>query len=465
MSLEIDKIQHIGNTLRRQIQDEFPELALYFIFYDSETVQKALESKKEEILDNASGAVFYEKIKTLLKDTTEIPEYTGLIQSQNQSIFKFFANNPFIGCLFIDITAHETPEDLRLHCTALTWRAVNDYMTAISAKGPKTIARAKQVHATPVSEKDMELYQNMLADAFAAIVMELQGQNGTIQKLARRRAMTALTPQSHFQPENYPFILCYEALQIIIDEYAAAAKAQQKPFHTALQLTGEIALTYEAKSMRQWSEFCSSAQEMAWMGADKNKILAAAIYSSEDPYLRATAHIVADALNIEPVYQNTIDIFNAFAEPEINQRAHSKLCESIFDDAASKAFKASDSWPFIKEAHLQNRDFINGKSMGWCAYGLIRAADVFEAARFKTRDALEESRIVFQKSCQETPWQAIHDLNRIIIDLKKKSQPITPATITEIAAKDSAFFAFAHAFSISEEEHAPDHEQEKNRPF
>lgn len=455
--MDTASLDHIGNVIRRQVLEEFPDLTLIYIVYKTGQQDKALKSKTQEIKNHPAGEVFLPVLEKIAAQDSAPPQLVGLSTEREKKLLSFLAKEQTLACLFINADEFETPEDARLHATALIWHVL--YIYEEQRKGNDSAFIIKGEIAVPRLKGTKGLYHNMLADVFATILLEAQGNKGSIQKLARNRSLAALTPQKDFRPELYPFLLAYDATKVVFQDLGSSVqKARQ--IRQSVLLTREIGQTFEEPDMRQWQAFTGAAQEMAWMEVNKQIILGAAVYTSEDPYVRATAHIVAEALNIEPTLVSNLEVLNPFADQEVNERYHNKACETAYQDVAALVEAENDSLFFIREAGKQNNALLKGYTIGWCAYGLIRAADAYDSAELKTRDSMEDAHNVFLQACNEIPWDSLREMNQIIMDMRKSGEEITPGRVIDIAKTNAALFAFVHALSISAEQPPPPEEEE-----
>ena len=189
---------------------------------------------------------------------------------------------------------------------------------------------------------------------------------------------------------------------------------------------------------------------MAWMNVDKNKILSAAIYTSEDPYMGPAAHLVSDILNIEPTLMTDMSFYNAFADQEINERHHSKACEENFQIIMSEALLEKDHNCFIQEAIKQNKNLLTGEPVGWCAYALLRAAQAFKNLTESPNTGSEEVHNVFQEALKEVPWWSIRKAARRAAYLRRLEKPATAQDMIEFGQEEENLQVFSETFAFTQ---------------
>lgn len=419
MGLETAAADHACNVVRRQIQEEFPDLTLLYIVYESGEQQKALEAKYPEIREHPAGEMILSHLQKAAEQ--DEPEFSGIAIGSSKKLLKFLAREKTLACFFVNADWLETAEDARRNALFLAYHALSLIEDRNADK--KDDAQESNGIITPVPDKTLYVWKNMLADTFSALAMELEKRRDWIGELGRMRSMAALSAAPGEQPELYPFPLVLDATRLLYHDMGKAP-AGTGLIHRALEMTREIGETFDRTSVRQWWAFSRTAQDMAWMGAEPNTILGAAVYNSEDPYARATAYLVAEALNIHTLTPAPAGSYNPFAENEANERHHLKICDERFRLAVSKANIQNSSDPFVEEAARQNRKLLEGNPVGWCAYPLL-CAEVF------FRISPNQAKTAFDKAMIEADWNKVQDVIKFIIQLRREGLETTPAMLSE----------------------------------
>ncbi len=419
MGLDTAAADHACNVVRRQIQEEFSDLTLLYIVHESGERQKALEARLAELRIHPAGEIFLPRLRHMAEQDGE--EFSGIAIKSGKTLLNPFARNKTLACFFVNADWLATAEDARRHALFLAYHAlslIEDHKT-----GEKDDVQESNGIITPVPDKTLRVWKNMLADTFSALAMELEKRRDWIGELGRRRSLAALSAAPGEQPELYPFPLVLDATRLL---YHDMGKAQGTAglVHHALEMTREIGETFDRASVRQWWAFSYTAQDMAWMGAEPNAILGAAVYNSEDPYARATAYLVAEALNVHTLTAASASSYNPFAENETNERHHLKICDERFRMTMSKANIQNSSEPFVEEAAKQNRKLLEGNPIGWCAYPLL-CAEVF------FRISPNQAKAAFDKAMLEADWNKVQDVIKFIIQLRREGLETTPALLSE----------------------------------
>ncbi len=451
MSLEASIIDHICNVVRREIQEEFPKLTLTFIVHKPGEQLEALMAKAVEIKEHPAGTIFYRYLKNALQkpppDKTSY--FAGLSIEKEKKFLPFLGKRKALAIFFLNSNSFDDVDMIRQHAYNLAWHALN-LLKKYNTQNTKSFREVTGV-IHPKLDRAGFTFNNMVADIFSAVLLELMGEKGFIGAMARRNSQMLLSKQRGYEAEHYPYLLAIDATQIVFDEFTRTQSTNlQKPIALALKIAEEVGQTFDHNSIRQWWIFSRASQEMAWIGIDKSKILGAAVYSSEDPYVRSTAYLVAEALNIEPTFLSDTKSYNPFADQEANERHHIKFCETTIEHVIKRVEEDKSSMPFIEEAHRLNLLLIEGKPLGWCAPALMHAAKVYEHAAATTAtqavSPLRQAEQAFQESFEGLPWLEIQALHRKIIHYHRSGLPITPLILLKLAETDKDIQKFADAF-------------------
>ncbi len=425
MSLDTAAADHACNVIRRQIQEEFPDLTLVYIVHAPDQKARAVEAKQGELLAHPAG----EAVIPILKKEAEKGRNGGVAalgRGREKKILPFLARERMLACFFVNAGEFQNADDVKRHALFLVWHALalaedirKDNKDAFEMSGP--VAR-------PSQDAPLLVWKNMLADAFSALMLELGGRTDSIGQLARERSLAALTPVPGAKPESYPFPLVLDATRLVYNDLGKSSALKGGPAARALEMTREIGETFDRGTARQWWSFCRTAQEMAWLKGKDKDILAAAVYSSEDPYIRATAYLVAEALNIQTLNPPSgAGRYNPFADLDVNERHHLKISEDTIRHALSAANSSTISLPFMKEALRSNHALLQGEPLGWCGHALLAA----EAAFRGSDGSLEKTRSAFDRAMAETPWPVVQDLHRAIVRMRREGTALTSAMLAE----------------------------------
>lgn len=441
MSLDNKAADHACQVVRRQVQEEFPDLTLLFIVHQPGQRPKALDTKRGEIYNHPAGEAFWDALKKDAASSSREDKFSGIAIGKEKKLFGLKTQEKMLACCFVNAANLENPDDARRQALFLAWHAlymINNLKKKKSKSEPMVVNLPKQDPAV-VS------WKNMLADAFSALMLEMEGRRDSVGKLARQRSLMALTPKAGAVPEKYPFPLVLDATRLVYQDLAQNnPPGKTASIDKALQMTREIAETFDRTAVDQWWAFTKIAQEMAWSNADHNTILGAAAYSSDDAYARATAYLVAEGLNIQTLKPLTGTQYNPFAEIDVNERHHIKVCEEVFQTAVAQAAMNGDSWSFIQSAQLQNQKLLNGDPIGWCAYPLLLAEDTY-----KNSGSSEEAKKTFDTGMGYASWKHVDTIATLITKMRRKGTNLTPEMLAEKLEQDEELQFLAGCFRIS----------------
>lgn len=442
MSLEPTAVERTCNTIRRQVQDEFPDLTIHFIVYKGNGIEKAIETKRGEFLNHPAGELFFPALKKAAKSGVPAHGFCGLAWQREKKLLPFLARRKALSCFFVQTDAFEDEDILRQHVYSLLWHTLNilfsdDYKKAHETSG----------FIPPDSDHTTSAWKNMLADAFSALVLEIQGKKGAVRHLARRRSNAALETSAYFNADDHPFPVIVDATMLVLNEMRGDAMDRDGMFSQAFAMSQEIGVTFDQNTVLQWWAFSKPAQEMAWLGFEKSRILGAAIHSSEDPYARSTAYMVAEALNMDPSPASGAPFFNPFTDAEANDRHHYKLCDDIFQNTLSKMTSVSDTKVMRREAARNNNKIIAGQLIGWCGPALLAVADTAERAPEGEDINLRYLKKIYDDSCAQINSETLSRIAQIIIALKRQGKPVSFETLAE-GAKENEALGFIDFLSL-----------------
>lgn len=446
MTFDINAAIHTCNVIRRDTESEYPHLQVVFIVHRKGECKKILENKIDEFHPHYGGKHFVPHFRKYKEIEHSTGYFLGLAKAKKPSLLSVFSPEQYLAVFIINYNFFNDADHIRQHALSCVFHAL--FMISEDKSGRTENINVKGKIITPRLKPTEQAMNNMLADAFSAIVMEKTGITASIKKLAKRRSILTLSPELGYKAEEYPYPISLDATQIIYDEYVPIPNLRGKPMHQAFDMTMEIRDTFDESNIRQWWVFSRSAQEMAWMNIDPHKILSAAIYTSEDPYVRSTGYIIADAVNIDPTPLTDINFYNAFTDQEINERNHFRICEENFQILITRVLETNSSTPFKKAAIDQNKALLEGKLLGWSSYALLKASDSYEEAE-NTNIALEQSKDSFDNACKSIPWDSLIEFNDLIIRRRIRGIKITMEALLKIAGKNEVFNKLYEAFDIT----------------
>lgn len=431
MSIETTTIDHICSVIRREVQSEFKDLTLIFITYETGKILQGLGAKRHEIYKHTSGDAMFNHLHDLCKNGYEEDGLAALHQSLKKSLKPPFRQRQILGIYFVNIKKFKDPEHVRSWAYHQVWHAL-DLLQNFRANNEKAFDNADGI-ITPKDNAALHATTNMLGDAFCAILENFKGDAGHISRLSRRRCKEAMNQIPGHSAELYPFPIAEEATQIVYEDLRDETMQESRPMTLAADMAREVAYTFDDAAINQWRNFANRAQEMAWMGFNKNKILSTAIYTSEDPYVRSMAYLVSETLNLDPTPIGDLQTHNPFAEQEANERAHIKRAQDSFD----LALEQDSPETVLKErALLHNQKLLDGHILGWCANAMLDALMPYKDLHETGTDIKSLARERFKRALPKTEWRSLLNLNRVILRLKRNQKEITPDLIIKICERN-----------------------------
>ena len=304
-------------------------------------------------------------------------------------------------------TAKHKIHHLTWHAMQLAQAYLNDEKDKIETDG-KLIYRKHEVMD--------EAQENLMADVFSALMITLQGDKSFHDKISNESIVKTLTMNIGTVPETDPFPVAMDTLKLIYDDISAYFNPSSHVINQAISLAEEVGDTHDIEtSVRQWWVFALAAQQMAWMGFNSETILATAIYTSEDPYVRAIAQQVADHLGIDPKPVSDLQNYNPFTDDEANVRMHRRICEKTIDEMMVDT--ASPALPYRIQNLIRKQNFqlMSGKPFGWCAPALYCIMEKVSAQKERAEIDVAALRIEALKTLDIISWRKLHKLNLVVL--------------------------------------------------
>ncbi len=433
MALETATLEHICNVIRRQVAEEIKGLTLIFVVYEPGKSAAGLNNKRHEIYKHPAADVMFPHLRTLATAEFDKTAFMGLNQAIEKSFIPPFRRPHTLGITFVNSADFSAPEDARHALYSQIWHIIELYN---AHKDGRTEAYTEDKNIiSPAYDSDLSKARaNMLADVFGAIMMESAGQRGRTFSLSRQRCLEALQPITAATPELSPYPIAAEATKVIYEEFADREAQRTKPLILASEMTNEVAHTFDDAALDQWKDFAQCAQQMAWMGFDKNRILSMAIFTSEDPYVRSIAYLVAETLNLEPATPTDLNSHNPFTDQEVNERLHLRQCDQTFKEIMANAEIEDKPAALTAAAQRCNAELLNGRIVGWCAHALLEAA----------KDPDQQK---FDNNARQVIWDNLLKLNRTLLRRKRMGADITPEIIQKLCEKNEAVAVIGQSFT------------------
>lgn len=442
--------EHTFNVIRRQINEEYPELSMHAVTYtDKDKWESALNSNTALSAHPAGEDMLYHL--KLSPPELEI-DFIGIAHKKKRSFSPFSRKEECLAIFTIDteflekrraILFPDDPEKWdRILCHSFAWQAVTLYLDYKRRRTDEFIEDANVVK--PKNSQTDRLRRNLLSECFASMFMEQAGEKSVIQQLMKRRCELSVVKTPLYKPEDFPFPIAHDATRIVFTDLRNREDTSTRMIKHTMEMCEEIDATCDDITLSQWAEFCYNAQEMAWTGRNKHEILSAATYSSEDAYMRTTAYVIAESLNTDVTPLNKPQFYNPFDDQNKFERLHQKTAISLFEDLLTVAINEQRPEILFQQALQQNKLLFEGQSIGWCAPALIKTCDAYSKEDIRT-ELLHD---VFCQTLSLVKWSDICHLSRFIMLRKRQELPVNPdVIIAEFIKDDDELHLFKEVFS------------------
>lgn len=421
MSLETAALDHSCNVVRRALEDDLEGLDLMFLVFEDGTFEKTLNNKRAELRAHPAGGAFLPYLNRLSAKERIPTRLAGIHETRRRNKYLPFLSRRAALAVFL-VNAGDFPdkENARPHIYHLVGHALA--LRQSYQKKKKDRYETGNGFIAPVRTPLQMARANMLADSFAAALQALNGRTIFLKKMAQKRAMAVLQAEKGYKAELYPYPITADTVREIFDDLRNMYGDKRSSLDIACAFMREIDETYGKDMIGQWQNFAYAAQTLAWLGHDKTRVLGAAIYTSEDAYIRAMAYLVAEILNLEPPRSFSLDTYNPFTDPEANARLHRKKSLQVFETCFSKRRTPDDPAPFNAKARLLNEKLLGGDTTGWCAHALLSASGIEEKDR-----ALK----TFETALAEMPWPVLEEVSARIIERRRGALPFSSQALIE----------------------------------
>lgn len=422
MPLDIAKIETLCELANRSLRLYEPEISLYFVLHHDKKRKAAIDRQRKSIVRMRTG----HKLLALLEEAADDnwASCPGLVLDKPGSFTALFKKRRYIAPVFLNLDQINTKSQGLHQVYHQIWHVLYYHSLYSKAKTEPVEMQDCIIEKGVLRFKSMkfrESKQNLKADTFAAIITQSERENKFIEDLTRMRSAMALEKIPGHLCEKYPFALAKEACQLIYDELKYTMKEKRHKIEFALNMAEEVVNTYGDETIQQWWDFCLPAQEMIWQDVPPDQVLGCAVFTSKEPFVRATAYMISETLDIPAKPPENKNLFNPFTDEENNRQLHQRLCEETFQNTLSKATMEQDVTPFYEAARTCNERLLRGDPSGWCAHGLARARRKFEV--FLQGDAeIEDVTLSFQHANDEVLWTDLYKVAGYIIERRRHNK-------------------------------------------
>lgn len=427
--LDIPRIETFCTELSEALRDIFPFLDVHFLLHTHENKS----DKIEKLLHQLSGHPTLDEAAAILKFKTinhKESTFLGIVEGYRKKLMGFKTVRSTIGLVSVNYENFQSCEDAFLVIYSLTAELLESLQKLSGATNTTNLN-----NTTHKKQHLIQCKTKLKADIYAALQMVKCGFYDTPQRLARRRCIETLTPQSHILPELYSFPIALDVIHHALDNQilmGILANEKSHPITAQYQLAVKITDSFDAENIEVWAGFAKHCQTMAWIGYTASQILGAATNTSTDPFMKATGHLLAELTNLSPVDEEHLPLgYNPFLADEINQIRHNRQIEDIFEMTLVHAIEAESHLPFFRVAKNQNDSLMKGKIFGWCAYALQASGKAFQTAHERGIPPDQAARLEFQSSKLQAPWKVLYLVGDHVISLYRSGKQCSPKNIMD----------------------------------
>lgn len=447
MTTKKSNLDHTFSAIRREVADEFSALTLMFAINEEGNVDEAMRANAAAIKEHPAGGLLLSQARPR-QDNTELFHVSGPAIETSKIFMSFGIKQEylFLGVFSKYSLAFYEDESFAAQYLAYAYvfKALHTYfMETGKIKGDEdeTILDAQQ-------QRILNLRMNLMADAFAAMMMESKGVKGAIQRLIKRYCELSVRATINMFPEYHPLPMAIDGLNVVYKDLKDDRQPKIGELEHTFMMALEIGQTYDDLSLQQWTRFCLGTQDMVWADFSANEILSAAIYGSDDPYIRSNAYICAESLNTNPVPLKNNDLYNPFSDDDKNERAHMRLCRAAFVKAIEAVNHNDASQIFLDRAVEQTKKLLQGHPIGWCAPALMEAENAYRLFREDPKAEEDIIQNAFHGTCAKIKWFDLKRFNRFIIAQKRRGVHLTLLDVINLVDQNSAYSHYRPAFEL-----------------
>lgn len=467
MSIDQKTARHICNVVRRQIQNSFPDLHLYFCVHGEDKRREVFTREANVIKEHPAGKFFVEYHD---KDTTEKvmlknkSRFVSIARYNKPGFLGFSRSNEYMALSFINHDRFSSEINVRNHAYLTAWHAITLYKEYTHRKKNKAqrlrFIDDHNLLIPNISIEELAL-RNLAGDIFSACAQVLLNKDDVITLINKQRTIDTLTPQKGFRSEQYPFPACVDQLEVMIEKLFNKYRKEKKTMLAAMKMADEISQTYDETIIERWKSFSLPAQQMAWAGETPETILGAALYTCENTFTQSTADMVAEKMDIKPDTITSFQENNPFTGQDTNENTHINLGKKLIKSVLSRVKDISDYQELLKVADKQNDLMLENKTIGWCAGALLRSADMIKHCQDPELlpNIIEQAEDVFESEFKAIPWDTLNHFAFQVFKERRKGKKLTHNDLIELSKGNEEFTTIhnaLYALKLALEEKVPD---------
>ena len=446
MSAHFQTIERIFFDVSEKVQAVFPDLTIMWIFHEPGERQEAFDKVSHKFMIHPAGQMMAAE----LEKVPQAERFSGIACARKKSLLSVFSKTKALACFFVEANRIDDPEFVR-------YQAYMDVYQVLKLLNPyKSLPRILDLPISafippPRLEGEEAKIMGILGgDVFSAFTCYFEGAQQSSRYLAKYRAKQMLEKQAEEKPEYQVFPVAANAVRLLISEYIQQVnfrKSGLSALFPAFSMTHEIIESFPLQTAKSWQMLCRRAQMMAWAKHDPETILGAAVYYTEDAFIRSDAHTACELLHIKPKLMTRVQFYNAFADDEFNERGHVKLSQDYFETLMAQASMQNNAKVFTDRINKQNDDFLSGTVMGWCSPRLIQALEPLQKSN--SIEAVREANAIFKEGRDQVPWELIKKAARVLFEARREKGHLFQNEAIEILETYKEFDPITEAFRFS----------------
>jgi hypothetical protein len=421
MSLKHNTVHRTCQELSRHIAEAYPELQTSIIAHRTGKLEDSIAEREDTIRQHPAGQTALRMLN--YPASMQNSFFHGLATNTTSRLFGIIKKHQILGLITINSDLYDNLTQALGEIYHLSWHAID---MAMLYRKPFYSRKFQNGPLVPKRSPLNLARANMKADVFAATMLHFDGHEDASYKIASLRARQALERKSTRTPENYPFVICYETTQQVLDEIGRPGMPKHKMIDMARKLSLDIGATYDEDAIEQWWGFCIPAQDMIWRDIAESDVLNAAVNTSNDAFVRAIGILMSEITGIPTRSDIQLeDKYNAYASTERNHELHKRKMDETFEIVMARGIQNSSSRPFLDAANDQNIDLRRGRILGWCATALQAAARAFDAANARGSPPDQAARLEFHGMQNATSWDIVNELGQKINNQRRQGYTVT----------------------------------------
>lgn len=453
---------HIANVVRRRLSSQFPDFIPIFILHGNDNRDTAIAKESRFLLSKPGGQRIMDKIRQIKSEKSLHTQFIGMTYEKQKSLTNPKGKPLYLAAFFINTEKFKSDFELRATLYHYAWHALalrNDFIKKNSKNRSlkkedmfqeKDTFEDDQGLLRPKLNSELAIKRNLSADAFSAALQFIDGDNTAVRALASLRLKESVLQQPTFIAERYPYAICPETLEFVLENKRRILSRKRLAIVNALDIAESIGNDFNIPAISQWRSFAHAAQHMAWLGFGPRIILGTALYTGANPYSRTLAEMVGRISKIEPEIVTHLEDFNPFSSVEKSEIAHNRACKDSFRLALLAATNNKKIETLYDEAQKQNERLLMGNPHGWCAYSLTTLGEKYpdsirEGYDLHIKNAAES---LFEKTQAEIPYEILLKFSVLAFQRLRNNNPLTADDVIKAGASNPDFAPISNAFLL-----------------